>query len=399
VIAASPAGQRTATNAPIQVMFNRSMNRASVESAFAITPPLSGAFEWTNDGRTFLFRHEIPFNASTNYTLRILGTAQDETGATLDGDFDRNREGSPADDYVWTFRFPIANDDFANAQVLSGSSGSIQASNRYAFLELDEPAHVLHDYRSIGSSVWYRWTPPESGWFTFDLTSDTTFDSMLAVYTGDRIDRLVATAGNDNYGSSTASRLSFLAGGATNYSIVVAGKSQVDANQAGNFNLRWYPTPSPFITGLTPATAYPGQMITLTGTNFTGATRVLFNGVPATFTFSTNAAFTDLQLTAIVPTDAATGPITIETPHGNVTTTGNFTVLMLPRLAIRQLPASNLVELSWPSTTGFTLQRADSPSPTTAWAAASVVSSRLTNGIRYVTVTNAVPNRFFRLYR
>src|SRR4029434_669170 len=53
VIYASPAGQRTPTNAPIRVTFNRAMNRASVESAFLINPPASGSFQWTDDNRSF----------------------------------------------------------------------------------------------------------------------------------------------------------------------------------------------------------------------------------------------------------------------------------------------------------------------------------------------------------
>jgi subtilisin family serine protease len=398
VITALPAGQRTLTNAPIHVTFNRPMNRASVENAFSIQPPIAGVFAWTNEDRSFAFHHDTPFDSATNYVVRIAGTAQDAVGGTLDGDFDRIREGSQADDFVWTFRFPIPNDDFASAQWLTGASGSLQASNRYAFLELDEPAHVLGDGRYLGASVWYRWTPLQSGWFTFDLTSGTAFDSMLAVYVGDRIDRLASVGGNDNYGNSTNSRVSFSAETGTIYSIVVLGKSQVDPNQAGNFNLRWYPTPAPFITSFAPATAYGGQQITLNGTNFTGATRVLFNGVPATFTFSTNAALADLQLTAIVPMGATPGPITVETPHGNFTTSSNFNALILPTLAIRTLPG-NLVEVSWPSTPNFSFQRADSLSATSIWTNAATISARLVNGIRYVTVTNAVPNRFFRLYR
>ena len=93
-----------------------------------------------------------------------------------------------------------------------------------------------------------------------------------------------------------------------------------------------------------------------------------------------------------------TGPIAIETPHGSFTTSSNFTVLSIPRLAIRPL-SSNLVEVSWPTIGGFTFQRADSLAPTSAWATTSFLFTRLTNGIRYLTVTNAVPNRFFRLYK
>jgi hypothetical protein len=54
-----------------------------------------------------------------------------------------------------------------------------------------------------------------------------------------------------------------------------------------------------------------------------------------------------------------------------------------------------LVELSWPSSSGFTLQRADSLTSTTAWSTATILSTRLINGIRIVTV----PNRFFRPHR
>jgi len=399
VITALPAGSRSMPSAPIQVTFNRPMNRASVEAALVITPPINGTFTWTNDDRSFSFRPDLPFNPATNYSVRILGTAQDHTGATLDGDFDRTREGSPADDLVWTFRFPIANDDFANAQMLTESSGSVIANNRYSYLEVNEPRTFTGQWRDYGASVWYQWTPPEpGGWFTFDLTSGTAFDSLLIVYTGDQLEQLLTLAGNDNFGARIQSRVSFAAAPGTNYSIVVSGKSEWDPSQAGVFTLRWYPTPPPAITGFTPSTAYEGQKVTLNGTNFTGATRILFNGVPATFTFSTNAAFSDLQLTAITPDGASTGPITIETPHGNATTSGRITVLFRPTMTILPLLGTNVVELSWPNASGFTLQRADNPTPGATWTNATFISTRLTNNVRSAIVSLVPSNRFFRLY-
>jgi len=318
----------------------------------------------TDDSRAFVFHHKVPFNKTTNYTLRILGTAQDENGGTLAGDFDRNREGSPADDFVWTFRFPIPNDDFANAQQLANESGTLQGSNRYATVELNEP-DLLGD-RTSASSVWYRWSPPEpGGWFTFDLTSGTAFDSLLAIYTGDRLDRVVPVAASDNYGSRTTSRLSFAAATGTNYSVVVAGKSSdvtklfVATDQAGNFKLTWYPTPSSGFTGsqFSPSSSMPGSKVTLTGTNFTGAISVLFNGASAVFT---NAATTnvDLRITAVVPPDATSGPISIVTPQGNVTTTASFQVLP-PPLTIRLMSASEL-EITWPATSAqFVLEMSE----------------------------------------
>jgi hypothetical protein len=157
--------------------------------------------------------------------------------------------------------------------------------------------------------------------------------------------------------------------------------------------------PPPTVASFSPPSAYPSQRVTLNGTNFTGTSRVLFDGRPTQFAVSTQAAFADLQLTATVPSDATTGPITIETAHGNFTTSSNFMVLTLPKLTVRPLLRTNLVELSWRASSGFNVQRADTPLLTANWTTASLASSTLTNDIRYVTVSLGPGNRFFRLYK
>ena len=48
---------------------------------------------------------------------------------------------------------------------------------------------------------------------------------------------------------------------------------------------------------------------------------------------------------------------------------------------------------------GFALQRADSLTSTSVWVGATILSGRVAEGIRYATLTNALPNRFFRLHR
>ncbi|MCI0542015.1 MAG: S8 family serine peptidase, partial [Verrucomicrobiales bacterium] len=335
VLTALPAGQRTPTNAPIQVTFNRPMNRASVESAFRIDPPVSGTFEWTSDGRSFVFHHDLLFDSTTNYTARISGAAQDGINGTLDGNFNRSPEGSPADDFVWTFRFLLPNDDFTNAVSLAGGSGVVQGNNRYATYEMSEQNHV-HDRTSM-SSLWYRWTPPAGGgWITFDLTSGTAFDSLLAVYTGATLEQLIPIGGNDNDGARTGSRVSFETTAGASYAVVVLGKSAdttkrvVGANQTGPFKLSWYPTPTPRFarTEFSPSSGAAGAMVTLNGTNLTGATAVLFNGTQAPVD-TTLGDYSDLRLTAYVPLDATSGAITIVTPHGNATSTDAFTLLPL----------------------------------------------------------------------
>jgi hypothetical protein len=75
---------------------------------------------------------------------------------------------------------------------------------------------------------------------------------------------------------------------------------------------------SPF----TPIFGPVGTGVTITGTAFTGATAVSFNGVAATFTVSPTGT-----ITTTVPAGATTGPITVTTPSsGPLVTTTRFTV-------------------------------------------------------------------------
>lgn len=75
----------------------------------------------------------------------------------------------------------------------------------------------------------------------------------------------------------------------------------------------------PAITSFTPVAGDPGDSIVITGTDFTGATSVLFNGVEAT-SFDVDS---DTQITAVAP-DASTGPLVVTTPGGSDTSTDSF---------------------------------------------------------------------------
>jgi hypothetical protein len=76
--------------------------------------------------------------------------------------------------------------------------------------------------------------------------------------------------------------------------------------------------PSPVITSFTPAVAGAGDVVTINGTNFTGASSVSFGGVPA-------ASFTVVSATRITATLAASGAsgdIAVTTPNGTGTRSG-----------------------------------------------------------------------------
>ncbi len=77
----------------------------------------------------------------------------------------------------------------------------------------------------------------------------------------------------------------------------------------------------PTITGMSPASGRAGTNVTLTGTNFRGATAVNFNGKPAVFTFVSN---TNIQAT--VPAAATSGQIQLFTPDFSCTSPTNFQV-------------------------------------------------------------------------
>ncbi|HAB15005.1 MAG TPA: hypothetical protein DCE44_01005 [Verrucomicrobiales bacterium] len=397
VIWSSPTGLRAGTNVPVHVVFSQPMNRTSVEQAFVIDPPVAGNFEWSPDGTQFTFRHQEPF-LRTNHTARITALAKDIEGRTLDGNFDHQEQDSPADDYLWSFRFPLLNDDFAGALRIAGAAGNITANNRTATVETSEQPPKGYYFFDYDASVWYQWTAPSDGWFTFDLTTGTTFDSILTVFSGTAIETLDEVASSVDYGSRTSSRASFSAAIDRTYAIAVAGVWADNlVGTMGNFTLRWYPTPPPGITSFTPATGAPGQVVTLVGTNFTGATQVTLNGQPATFAFSTNADFLDLRLSVTVPAGATSGLFRVETPHGDTTAATEFTVIPIPALVVKAVTESTVI-LSWPDDAiGFALEAKDTLESNPGWQPVSLQEIQPPTPGR-VTVADSL-SRGARLYR
>ena len=78
---------------------------------------------------------------------------------------------------------------------------------------------------------------------------------------------------------------------------------------------------SPLVGSFLPITGPIGTPVTITGTGFTGATSVKFNGTTVAFTVGSA-----VQITTTVPAGATTGTISVTTPGGTVTSLGPFTV-------------------------------------------------------------------------
>jgi len=210
------------------------------------------------------------------------------------------------------------NDDFADAQVITGSAGTLTGSNVGASKEPGEPNHAGN---AGGASVWYSWTAPSSGAWRFD-TFGSSFDTLLAVYTGARVSALSLVVSNANFNGGDTSEVIFRAVGGTTYHIAVDGYN----GAVGSLVLDWAATADlPVITGFTPASGGAGTSVTINGTGFTGANIVLFDGVSTVFT-----ANSDTQISANVPPGAGTGPISVTTPSGTSRSASNFVVTVNP---------------------------------------------------------------------
>jgi len=77
----------------------------------------------------------------------------------------------------------------------------------------------------------------------------------------------------------------------------------------------------PSITTFSPTSGAVGTVVTITGNNLKGATKVTFGGVKASFT-----VVSDTKITATVPTGAVTGKIKVTTAGGTASSSTNFTV-------------------------------------------------------------------------
>ncbi len=96
------------------------------------------------------------------------------------------------------------------------------------------------------------------------------------------------------------------------------------SNSANNFTV----LPSaPLFTSFSPSSGAVGSLITLTGSNFTGATNVTLSDSDTAFT-----VLSDNQITSTVPAGGVTGKFKVTTPGGSVISPTEFTVVQAPTL-------------------------------------------------------------------
>jgi hypothetical protein len=131
---------------------------------------------------------------------------------------------------------PPANDNFNNAQILTGAVAEASANTSGATKQPGEPNHAGSPG---GHSVWYRWTAPAAGTWSLD-TVDSSFTSLLAVYTGSALASLSPIASNLTLSGVYTNAITFTAAAGVTYQIAVDGLG----GGAGNLALHLAPLPA-----------------------------------------------------------------------------------------------------------------------------------------------------------
>ena len=213
------------------------------------------------------------------------------------------------------------------ATVLPGFPGTAAGSSPYAFYLADLSPAVpgpdvvyVADDRTNGSGGIQKWSLVAGSWVLNGtiggsntaalrgLNGRTTGAAVALVASGNGGLFFVADNAGYNAAPSTATLPSAVATAATN----TAFRGVAFAPQ----------TPAPLIAGFTPGSGPVGTTVTVTGTNFTGATGATLNGLAV-------ANFMVMSATSVmfdVPAGATSGPIAVTTPGGTATSTGTFTV-------------------------------------------------------------------------
>jgi hypothetical protein len=158
--------------------------------------------------------------------------------------------------------FGPANDRFANRSQLTGTNVSVNGGNNNATAETGEPTHAGYE---ASKSVWWTWTAPSAGTVTL-ATVGSSFDTLLAVYTGTNVDALAGVASDDQGGGNNASLLQFTATAGQAYQFAVDGYFGDAGNIVLNLSLAGGPN-APANDNFASRITLSGATVSTTGRN------------------------------------------------------------------------------------------------------------------------------------
>ena len=226
-----------------------------------------------------------------------------------------------------------ANDAFTNRIPLVGSTVSATANNELATLENSEP---MHGTQRGSRSLWWTWTATASDLVLVD-TKGSTFDTLLAVYTGNAVNSLVSRGKNDDAEPDRTSRVAFQSVAGTTYHFAVDAYGPTRGDVV--LNLRAGPLAPVF-------TNSPSIRFLLPDSNLTLSAPPIGNG-PITYQWLRSgtpidgANATSLALTTLQPEQSGIYELVANNPVGS--TTGLVSSVTIAHLAITNQPADTVV--------------------------------------------------------
>jgi len=197
--------------------------------------------------------------------VRFLTSAGTNYQIAVDGSRDNTPSFGVIRLNVALTRGPIVrptNDNFSSGIVVTGMSQVVIGSSINGTREPGEP---LHAGEPGDTSVWWRWRVPASGEITIS-TEGSSFDTLLAVYTGSAVSNLSLVASNDDVNAAIGIRTSEVIFNATAGQILQVAVDGYDGAW-GDIRLTMGPVVRPPNDTFTNRIVVAGSSLVVTGAN------------------------------------------------------------------------------------------------------------------------------------
>ena len=348
------------------------------DTSIGVTVPAfatSGTLTVTTPGGTGISPSPFPVTtpaptiASFTPASGVVGTAVTLTGTDLTGTSAVSFNGTTA-------LFTVSSDTSISTVVPAGATTGTLA--------------VTTPGGTATSATSFSVTSPAPAITSLNPTSGLVGTAVIltgTAFTGATAVKFNGTAATFTVNSDTAIRTTVPAG-ATSGNVTVTTPAGTGTS-ASPFTMST-PAPAPAITSLSPTSGLVGTAVTLTGTAFTGATAVKFNGTTTLFSVTS-----DTSISTVVPAGATSGTLSVTTPAGTGTSTSSFTVTV-PGPAITSFnPASGIlrsaVTLTGTGFTGTTSVKFNGTATTFTVLSDTAISTSVPTGATSGTLTVTTP--------
>jgi hypothetical protein len=163
----------------------------------------------------------------------------------------------------WAISSPPANDHRAAAAPVTGATGSLLSDGTAATVDSTDPKI---DGQPPTATLWYRWTAPAAGWYSFD-TNGSSVDTALGVYTNAATPQLIDDSSADcsvgDFFDSSGTSVRLFAAAGSSYLVMLSGSASYDptaASLGGPVQLNWRPDASAPIASGNDAFASPAHL-------------------------------------------------------------------------------------------------------------------------------------------